>query len=137
MRELKRMIGLPDKPLAEVQTRFKKDMETYGANYPEAARGWSPILAYIWDTIVDRNKENVALKTNLQDLQLRFARRAEQGRGQIKPLAAAVRDAGERAAATDRAAAEERREWGPSWPPCCTNSKTFRGPLTGKVRRRG
>jgi hypothetical protein len=110
--ELKRMIGLPDKPLAEVQAQFKKDMQTYGANYPEAARGWSPILAYMWDTIVDRNKENVALKTNLQDLQSRFAVREEQKDGMIKQLAAAVKDAGERAAAADRAAAEERARMG-------------------------
>jgi hypothetical protein len=110
--ELKRMIGLPDKPLAEVQAQFKKDMQTYGANYPEAARGWSPILAYMWDTIVDRNKENVALKTNLQDLQSRFAAREEQKDGMIKQLVAAAKDAGERAAAADRAAAEGRTRMG-------------------------
>jgi hypothetical protein len=94
--ELKRMIGLPDKPLAEVRAQFRKDMETYAANYPDGSRFWSPVLSKMWDTIVDRNKENVALKTTMNDWQSRFAAREDADRQRIKPLADAVRDAGER-----------------------------------------
>jgi hypothetical protein len=92
--ELKRMVGLADKALGDVKEQFKKDMETYAANYPEDSRFWSAVLSKMWDTIVDRSKENVALKTNLQDLQQRFAVRESQKDDVIKQLEANTKEAG-------------------------------------------
>ena len=92
--ELKRMVGLADKALGNVKEQFKKDMETYAANYPEDSRAWSPVLSKMWDTIIDRSKENVALKTNLQDLQQRFAVRESQKDDVIEQLEANTKEAG-------------------------------------------
>ncbi|MGA2063723.1 MAG: hypothetical protein ABSG86_02080 [Thermoguttaceae bacterium] len=96
--ELKGMVApsLSDKSLGEVKEQFKKDMDTYAKNYPDDSQFWSPVLSKMWDALVDRNKENVALKTNNQDLQARFAVREVTKDDLIKKLEANTKEAGDK-----------------------------------------
>ena len=54
-KELKRLMGLPNKPLEAVHQQFKNDMESYAGNWPEDTRFYSPILHRLIEVIQKRD----------------------------------------------------------------------------------
>jgi hypothetical protein len=88
--ELKRMVGMSEKSIGDIREKFDGDMKRYGANFPEDARFYSPMLNHLWDAVEDRNKEAKALKDKLQDLDSRFALREAAKDKQIDQFKEAV-----------------------------------------------
>ena len=74
--DLKRMIGMSDKSLADIREQFDKDMKAYGSNYPEDARFYNTMLNRLAEAFDDRSKEVKTLKDKL-------AKQIEQFKGAV------------------------------------------------------
>jgi len=65
--ELKRLMGFAaTMKLDEIDAKFNQDMQTYAGNFPEDARFYSPVLAYLSQTIQDKNTELTGTKLEIQ-----------------------------------------------------------------------
>ena len=93
-KELKRLIGLPNKPLDAVHAQFKADMESYAGNWPEDARFYSPILNRLVEVIKKRDAGLVEEKDLNKKLTLENARLEAGKAPQIATMDEAVKKAG-------------------------------------------
>jgi hypothetical protein len=71
--DLKRVIGMADKTAADIQEQYAKDMKSFGANFPEDARFYSPLLARLWEAADDKSNDVKKLGAKLQELEGKFA----------------------------------------------------------------
>ena len=93
--ELKRMIGMAEKSLADIKEQFDKDMKAYGVNFPEDARFYSPMINRLWEAVDDKSKEAKNLLVKLDDLDNRFKTREAGKDKQIEQFNAAVKTSGD------------------------------------------
>ena len=93
--ELKRIIGLPNKSLGDVQKQFKSDMESYAGNWPEDSRFYSPILHRLVDTITSRDTTVAQAKANVSKLETDLANSQKGIEIQLAQHEAAVKASGE------------------------------------------
>lgn len=93
--ELKRMIGMTEKSLADIKEQFDKDMKAYGVNFPEDARFYSPMINRLWEAVDDKSKDVKNLTVKLDDLDTRFKIRESGKDKQIKQFEDAVKTSGE------------------------------------------
>lgn len=105
---LKELMGFPaTMGLDEVSAKFAEDMRNYGTNFPEENRFYSPVLAYLFQTIQERDSEVVELKNELQSLKDEY-QVAEAGRkGQIDEFQNTMADARQRVV---QATASQKRD---------------------------
>ncbi|OHB73804.1 MAG: hypothetical protein A2V70_10200, partial [Planctomycetes bacterium RBG_13_63_9] len=68
----------------EINTEFETDMETYAGTIPEEKRNYHDVLAYLNQTVVDKNVELAALKIEVQDLKDKYEVREASHDVQIK-----------------------------------------------------
>jgi hypothetical protein len=96
---LKRLIGHPaDKPMGDIETAFKADMENFGANnYPEDARFYSPMLTRLWEVKDDKEKQIKELEIRFQDQEKRYSNREQAKDKQIAQFNTAVETSGKEA----------------------------------------
>ena len=106
--ELKRLVGMTTKSLADIQAQFRKDMDTYSQNFPEDARYYSPLVARLWEAIDDRSKELTTEKVALQDLKNRYEAREVSTKGQYDKYDALIAEGGKTLAGVTQAYKAER-----------------------------
>ena len=92
-KELKRLMGLPNKPLDAVHATFKSDMESYAGNWPEDARFYSPILHRLIEVIQKRDANLVDAKVEIQRLKLENGNLEAGIAAKIAAMEKAVKDA--------------------------------------------
>ncbi len=92
--QLKEHIGFSaTQNVQDITTQFTKDMQEYGQHFPEEARSYSPILAYLYKSIKDKNEELEGLKTELQDLKDLYEVREASKDQQIRDFELAAKKA--------------------------------------------
>ncbi len=92
--QLKEHIGFSaTQNVEDITAQFTKDMQEYGAHFPEEARSYSPILGYLYKSIKDKNEELEGLKTELQDLKDLFEVREASKDKQIRDFELAAEKA--------------------------------------------
>jgi hypothetical protein len=87
--ELKRLMGFAsdqtEMKLDQITPEFDRDMETYcGINFPKEKRTYHDVLAYLYQTIQDKNSELDEVKANLQKLNDKYEVREASKDPQIK-----------------------------------------------------
>ena len=109
--QLKEHIGFSaTQNVEDITTQFTKDMQEYGAHFPEEARFYSPVLGYLFKSIKDKNEELEGLKTELQELKDLYEVREASKDQQIRDFQAAAEKAEkDKAAEIARATAHRTR----------------------------
>ena len=93
-KELKRLIGLPNKQLDEIHAQFKSDMESYAGNWPEDARFYSPVLSRLVEVIKNRNASLADAKVEIEKLKMENERLEGSKDAQIATMDKEVKDSG-------------------------------------------
>jgi hypothetical protein len=92
--DLKRLIGMPNKSLEDVEKQFKSDMEAYAGNWPEESRFYSPILRRLTDTITSRDVTLAEAKANVSKLEHDLTTARTERDVQLKQFEEAVEKGG-------------------------------------------